>query len=70
MNPIIQHLIIQNQYLLQIISFLLKFICKFIPLRKFAFDDSDSPDYQKFKTVKSINRRNVKDVPSSVVCPR
>ena len=98
MNTIIHYLLVQNQHLLQIISFLLKFICKFIPLRQFAFDDSNSPDYQKFKTdklpviktfekldyeflieyykwrynktVKPINRRNGKDVPSSVVCPR
>lgn len=52
MNPIISYLLIQNQYLLQIISFLCKFICKFIPLKQFAFDDSASPDYQKFKTDK------------------
>ena len=49
MNSIIQHLLFQNQYLLQIISFLFKFICKYIPLRQWVFDDSNSPDYQKFK---------------------
>ena len=49
MNSIIQHLLIQNQYLLQIISFLFKFICKNIPLRQWIFDDSNSPKYQKFK---------------------
>lgn len=49
MNSIIQYLLIQNQYLLQIISFLFKFICKYIPLRQWIFDDSNSPDYQKFK---------------------
>lgn len=49
MNSIIQYLIIQNQYLLQIISFLFKFICKNIPLRQWIFDDSNSPEYQKFK---------------------
>ena len=52
MNSIIHYLLIQNQYLLQIISYLFKFICKFIPLKQFAFDDSNSPDYQKFKTDK------------------
>ena len=52
MNSIIHYLILQNQYLLQIISYLFKFICKFIPLKQFAFDDSNSPDYQKFKTDK------------------
>lgn len=49
MNSIIHYLLVQNQYLLQIISFLFKFICKFIPLKQFAFDDSHSPEYQKFK---------------------
>ncbi|MDY3304619.1 MAG: transposase, partial [Clostridia bacterium] len=49
MNSIIQYLLIQNQYLLQIISFLFKFICKHIPLRQWIFDDSNSPEYQKFK---------------------
>ena len=49
MNSIIHYLLIQNQYLLQIISFLLNFICKYIPLRQWVFDDSVSPDYQKFK---------------------
>lgn len=49
MNSIIQYLLIQNQYLLQIISFLFKFICKNIPLRQWIFDDSNLPKYQKFK---------------------
>lgn len=52
MNSIITYLLIQNQYLLQIISYLCNFICKFIPLKQFIFDDSNSPDYQKFKTDK------------------
>lgn len=52
MNSIIHYLLIQNQYLFQIISFLLNFICKFVPLRQFSFDDSNSPNYQKFKTDK------------------
>ena len=44
-------------YLLQIIQYqykqicwLLNFICKYIPLKQWAFDDSHSPKYQKFKT--------------------
>ena len=49
MNSIIQYLLIQNQYLLQIISFLFKFICKHIPLKQWIFNDSNSPEYQKFK---------------------
>ena len=52
MNSIIHYLLIQNQYLLQIISFLFKFICKYIPLRQWIFDDSNSPKYQKFKVDK------------------
>lgn len=49
MNFIIQYLLTQNQYLLQVISFLFNFICKYIPLRRWIFDDSNSPEYQKFK---------------------
>ena len=52
MNSIITYLLWYNQYLLQIISYLCNFICKFIPLKQFVFDDSNSPDYQKFKTDK------------------
>jgi len=45
------------QYLLDLIKnlydqnrFLTLFICKYIPLKQWAFDDSHSPKYQKFKT--------------------
>lgn len=50
MGNIIHYLIVYNQYLLKIISFLLQFISKFIPLKQMVFDDSHSPKYQKFKT--------------------
>ena len=43
-------------YLLNLIQLLYKqnfllfmFICKYIPLKQWAFNDSDSPKYQKFK---------------------
>ena len=43
-------------YLLQIIHqlyqqncWLINFICKYIPLKQWAFDDAHSPKYQKFK---------------------
>lgn len=49
MNTIIHYLLIQNQYLLQIILYLFNFICKYIPLKQRGFDDSNSPKYQKFK---------------------
>ena len=39
--------IIQYQY--KIISQLLNFICRYIPLKQWNFDDSHSPKYQKFK---------------------
>ncbi len=46
-------------YLLQIIQqlyqqncWLISFICRYIPLKQWAFDDSHSPKYQKFKTDK------------------
>ena len=41
-----------NQYLIKIIFELLQFICKFIPLKQWNFDDSNSPKYQKFKVDK------------------
>ena len=47
---IVQALILWNQYLQQQIVWLLKFICKYIPLRQMAQDDPESPDYQKFST--------------------
>ena len=50
MNSIITYLLLYNQYLLKQISELTHFIAKFIPLRQWAFDDSISPNYQKFKT--------------------
>lgn len=39
--------IIQYQY--KIIGQLFNFICRYIPLRQWAHDDSHSPKYQKFK---------------------
>ena len=43
-------------YLLQLIQYqhkqicwLLNFICRYIPLKQWAFDDSHSPKYQKFR---------------------
>jgi transposase-like protein/DNA-directed RNA polymerase subunit RPC12/RpoP len=50
LNSIITYLLLYNQYLLKQISELTLFIAKFIPLRQWAFDDSISPNYQKFKT--------------------
>lgn len=52
MNTIISYLIQYNQYLLQIISFLCNFICRYIPLKQEIFDDSRSPKYQKLKVDK------------------
>ncbi|MHC1749573.1 MAG: hypothetical protein AB9856_14980 [Cellulosilyticaceae bacterium] len=49
MDSILTYLLIQNQYLLRIISELLLFISKYIPLKQMAFEDSNSPQYQKFK---------------------
>lgn len=39
---IIQQLYKQNYFLIQL-------LCKYIPLKQWAFDDSHSPKYQKFK---------------------
>ena len=52
MDSIVTYLLIQNQYLLNIISELLLFISKYIPIKQMAFEDSNSPEYQKFKVDK------------------
>ena len=52
MDSIITYLLLYNKYLLEGISKLLVFISKNIPLKQFAFEDSNSPKYQKFKVDK------------------
>ena len=47
---IIQLLIDEIHYLHTQIAWLMTFITKYIPLKQFDPDDSQSPDYQKFKT--------------------
>ena len=47
---IILYLLSIIQYLYQQNCWLLNFICRYIPLRQWAFDDSHSPKYQKFTT--------------------
>ena len=49
MSQIISYLLVYNQYLLKQIYELTLFIAKYIPLKQWAFDDSKSPSYQKFK---------------------
>ena len=49
MDSIITVLIAYNQILLSQINQLLIFIAKNIPLKPWAFDDSQSPNYQKLK---------------------
>ena len=46
---IILYLIQLIQYQHKLICWLLNFICRYIPLRQWVFDDSHSPKYQKFK---------------------
>lgn len=46
---IIQYLLSFIQYQHQQICWLFNFICRYIPLKQWAFDDSHSPKYQKFK---------------------
>lgn len=46
---IILYLIQLIQYQHKQICWLLNFICRYIPLRQWAFNDSHSPKYQKFK---------------------
>jgi transposase-like protein len=50
MSSIITYLLTIIQYQYQQICWLTLFIAKFIPLKQWAFDDSHSPKYQKFKT--------------------
>lgn len=52
MDSIITYLLLYNKYLLKVISQLLMFISKNIPLKQGAFEDSHSPAYQKFKVNK------------------
>ena len=51
-------------YLLQLIQYqhkqicwLLNFICRYIPLKQWAFDDSHSPKYQKFKSISFLSSK-------------
>ena len=46
---IIPYLLSVIQYLYQQNCWLLNFICRYIPLKQWTFDDSHSPKYQKFK---------------------
>ena len=46
---IILYLLTIIQYLYQMNCWLLNFICRYIPLKQLAFDDSHSPKYQKHK---------------------
>ena len=46
---IILYLLTIIQDLYQMNCWLLNFICRYIPLKQWAFDDSHSPKYQKFK---------------------
>lgn len=46
---IIHYLLQFIQYQHKQICWLIDFICKYIPLKQWAFDDSHSPKYQKFK---------------------
>ncbi len=50
MLSIITYLLTIIQYQYKQISWLILFISKYIPLKQWAFDDSHSPKYQKFKT--------------------
>jgi transposase-like protein/uncharacterized protein YbaR (Trm112 family) len=49
MFSIITHLLVYIQYLEQNISMLLQLLCRYMPLRQMAYEDSRSPDHQKFK---------------------
>ena len=46
---IILYLLQLIQYLYQQNCWLINFICRYIPLKQWAYDDSHSPKYQKYK---------------------
>ncbi len=52
MFSIIYQLLVYIQHLEKNISCLLQLLCRYMPLRQMAYDDSHSPAYQKFKTDK------------------
>jgi len=52
MDSIITYLLLYIQYQNKIILELLLFIAKYIPIKQWAFDDSHSPEYQKYKVDK------------------
>lgn len=52
MSQIITYLLIYNQYLINQIYELTLFIAKHIPIKQWAFEDYNSPVYQKFKVDK------------------
>lgn len=52
MNSIITYLLLYIQYQNKIILELYLFISKYIPLKQLVFEDSNSPEYQKFKVDK------------------
>lgn len=61
MHIIILHFLTIIQYQQKIIRNLLRFICNYIPLKQWSWDDSHSPKYQKFKIDKLpivIDHRN------------
>ncbi|WP_196591968.1 hypothetical protein [Pectinatus frisingensis] len=49
MHIIILHFLTIIQYQQKIIRSLLRFICNYIPLKQWSWDDSHSFKYQKFK---------------------
>ena len=67
---IILYLLTIIQYLFQINCWLLSFICRYIPLKQWAFDDSHSPKYQKFKVdelpcIRTFQRGRVRAEPEN-----
>ena len=46
---IITYLFSLIQFLYQQNRWLINFICRYIPLKQWTFDDSHSPKYQKYK---------------------
>ncbi|MDU5262532.1 MAG: hypothetical protein E6176_08900 [Clostridium celatum] len=52
MDSIITYLLTYNQYLITFIGKLLLFFSEYIAIKQLVFDDSNIPEYQKFKVNK------------------
>ena len=60
MSQIITYLLIYNQYLINQIYELTIFIAKHIPIKQWAFEDSNSPVYQNLRWINFLSSKFIK----------